>query len=105
MIGRMRRLQTHDAEKWPPTLLAPCSMLRAPCSCALGEQVGLVTPELFRLRQPRAVQPWIVEQETAFKAFPHFKSAAALRRHDLFRVNFADKRRRPFALRQMPLPE
>ncbi len=99
LIRRMRRLQAHDAK---PTFRFPVSVLRNPSSRPPTHDIALISGKAHRLRQPRAVQPRIVEQEAAFESFPENEPAPPLRRHHRSGMRLADQRRGWIARREVP---
>ena len=99
LIRRMRRLKAHDAE---PAFRFPVSDFRHPFRRPPANDIALVSSQVHRLRQPRAVQPRIIEQETAFKSFPEAEPAPPLRRHHRPGLRLADQRRGRIARGEVP---
>ena len=127
IIRRMRRFEAHHAKPRPGMIFDtghrrpdcrrafgglllsgiryPLSALADPCSRARTHHLGLIAREFHRLRQPRSMQPRIVDQETALKSLPELKTAAPCRRHHDPGVGPADQLRPGIALIKVPLAE
>src|SRR5688572_30724906 len=99
----MRCLQTNHRE--PGCGIWTRSRIRQKTARPITQHVALIALEPPGRSQTRSVQPGIVEQKPALKAFPELESSAPFRSHHHLRMRLAHQVGTSITFGKMPLPK